>query len=62
MPSQATAQKYLSTAQAAERWGVHPETIKRLIRDGSLPAYRLKRILRIDVNDLDSCFRPTRGR
>ncbi|MDI9627081.1 MAG: helix-turn-helix domain-containing protein, partial [Acidobacteriota bacterium] len=45
MPSQATAQKYLSTAQAAERWGVHPETIKRLIRDGSLPAYRLKRIL-----------------
>ncbi len=56
---QATSPTYLSTAQAAARWGVHPETIKRLIRTGDLPAYRLQRILRIDVNDLDACFRPT---
>lgn len=54
----------VSIAQAAEREGVHPDTIRRRIADGTLPAYRVgPKLIRIRVADLDACLRriPTTG-
>jgi excisionase family DNA binding protein len=37
-----------SVRDVADRLGVHPETIRRLIHDGRLDAVRVGRVLRID--------------
>ena len=37
-----------SVRAVAQRLGVHPETIRRLIHDGRLEAVRVGRVLRID--------------
>lgn len=51
---------YLSPEDAAARVGVSTQTIRRRIKDGSLPAYRLgPRLLRIDTDDLDALYSPT---
>jgi excisionase family DNA binding protein len=34
--------------QVADRLGVHPETVRRLIHDGRLEAVRVGRVLRVD--------------
>lgn len=48
----------ISVAESAERWNVCTKTIRRLVADGSLPAYRLgKRLIRIDPDELDQLFR-----
>jgi excisionase family DNA binding protein len=41
-----------SVRQVADRLGVHPETIRRLIHDGRLDAVRIGRVLRIDAGAL----------
>ena len=45
---------YLSVDQIRERLGFHPESIRRLIRLGKLPALRIGRRLRINVADLEA--------
>jgi excisionase family DNA binding protein len=42
-----TASLY-SVRQVADRLGVHPETVRRLIHDGRLEAVRVGRVLRVD--------------
>lgn len=43
----------LATVQeAAERLAVHPMTVRRLIERGQMPAVRVGRAIRIDVNDI----------
>ena len=37
-----------SVRDVANRLGVHPETIRRLIHDGQLDAVRVGRVLRVD--------------
>jgi excisionase family DNA binding protein len=37
-----------SVREVADRLGVHPETIRRLIHDGRLEAVRVGRVLRVD--------------
>jgi excisionase family DNA binding protein len=37
-----------SVRYVADRLGVHPETIRRLIHDGRLDAVRVGRVLRVD--------------
>jgi excisionase family DNA binding protein len=37
-----------SVRQVADRLGVHPETVRRLIHDGRLDAVRVGRVLRVD--------------
>jgi excisionase family DNA binding protein len=37
-----------SVRDVADRLGVHPETIRRLIHDGRLDAVRVGRVLRVD--------------
>jgi excisionase family DNA binding protein len=37
-----------SVREVADRLGVHPETVRRLIHDGRLDAVRVGRVLRVD--------------
>jgi excisionase family DNA binding protein len=52
----------LTIKQGAERFGVHPNTIRNRINDKSLPAIRNGRnIIRINLVDLEAIFTPYRG-
>jgi excisionase family DNA binding protein len=42
-----------SVREVADRLGVHPETIRRLIHDGRLDAVRIGRVLRVESHSLD---------
>lgn len=50
----------LTTAQAADYLHVHPETVRRRIRSGDLPAYRVgpRGHLGVRREDLDAYVRP----
>ena len=49
---------FLNIKQAALAFGCHPDTIRGLIAEGSLPAYRMgKRLIRIKKTDLEKLFR-----
>jgi excisionase family DNA binding protein len=37
--------------------GIHPETVRRLYREGRIPAYRVGRGLRFDVAEVRDAFR-----
>lgn len=43
---------------AAEQLDISPRTIRRRIEDGTLPAYRVGRLLKIDPADLDRIAQP----
>ena len=61
MPTRATQppRQWKSLPDAASYAGVCTRTIRRRIADGSLPASRFgRRLLRVDVADLDKLFRP----
>jgi excisionase family DNA binding protein len=62
MPKQAQAAqaRQLSTIQeAAHRYHVHPDTIRRRIADGELTGYRFgARLLRVDLAEVDALLRP----
>lgn len=45
----------------AATYGVSVDTLRRRIRDGSLPAYRNGRLIRLKVSDLEALFRPVRS-
>lgn len=43
--------------QAAERSGLHHMTIRRYIKDGTLPAQRIGvKLIRVDLNEVDALF------
>ena len=43
-----------SLEAAADRLGVHPRTVRRMISAGELQGFRLgKRLLRVDMNEVD---------
>jgi excisionase family DNA binding protein len=44
---------WLSTTRAAERLGITPRTLYRLIDEGQLAGYRLGRVIRIREADID---------
>ena len=51
--------QYVSQQDAAERWGVSVDTIRRMISSGKVTGYRLNnRIVRVDVAEVDAAFRP----
>ncbi len=53
------ARRFIRQEVAAERWDVSVDTIRRLITDGKITGYRLNgRIIRVDVAEVDACFRP----
>lgn len=43
-----------SLAEAAERYDVHPRTLRRRIADGTLTAYRIGRLVKVDLLEADA--------
>lgn len=59
-----TTPTFISQQNAAARWDVSVDVIRRLIASGKLRGYRLNnRIIRVNVEEVDACFRqiPTVG-
>jgi excisionase family DNA binding protein len=48
---------WMTVDQVALELGVHPDTIRLYIREGTLPAVRLKRSYRINRKDLEEFLR-----
>lgn len=46
--------RWLSTAEAARRLGITPRTLYRFIDEGSLPAYKMGRVIRLKQTDVDA--------
>lgn len=51
---------WLSTQAAARRLGVTPRTLYRFVDHGELPAYRMGRVIRLKVADVDAYIESTR--
>jgi len=47
-----------SVESAANFLDVHPRTIRRMIRDGKLPAYRVGRLIKVDMRDVYAIAQP----
>lgn len=59
MPTQPNAgqtsnRHHLTTRQLSERWGFHHESVRRMIRQGRIPAIRIGGRLRIRVGDVEA--------
>ena len=46
-------EEWLSTNETARRLGLTPRTVYRFIDAGELPAYRIGRVIRVKVVDLE---------
>lgn len=44
--------KYMDVSALQSRWGLHPESVRRIIRAGHLNAVRICGRLRIDLEDV----------
>ncbi|MCM6774407.1 excisionase family DNA-binding protein [Nocardia sp. CDC159] len=55
-----TPSRYVSINSAAARAGVSKDTIRRMIADGNLPAYRFRGQIRIALEDVDKAMRRVR--
>lgn len=59
MANSPKARRRLATlAEAADYAACSPRTLRRRVADGTLPAYRLGRLLRVDLDELDAALRP----
>ncbi len=52
------ADEYIGLAEAAAHWGVSVRTVRRAISDGSLPAYRVRNLVRVKMADVAVAFQP----
>lgn len=52
MPVDVDGKALYTVRDVANRLGVHPETVRRLIHDGRLDAVRVGRVLRVDSDSL----------
>jgi excisionase family DNA binding protein len=58
-PTHASAgRRYASLAKAAEYADCNERTLRRHIASGELTGYRLGRVIRIDLNELDAWLTP----
>lgn len=53
-----TARRYASLADAAEYVGCSERHLRRLIARGDLTGYRLGRLIRVDLDELDALLKP----
>jgi excisionase family DNA binding protein len=56
---------YFTVIEAGKKLGIHPETVKRLCRQGDIPATKIHNTWLIDQNRLQmfaSTYQPKRGR
>lgn len=48
--------EFLSTAEAAKFLGIPEKSVRKLARDGDIPAYRFGKLWKFDIKELrDSC-------
>lgn len=52
--------RWLGTTEAAERLGVVPRTLYRMIDEGAIPAYKMGRVIRVKERDLDDYLEANR--
>lgn len=52
------AKRLVSLAEAARYWDVSPRTVRRRIADGSLRGFKIGRLVKVDINEVDSLIRP----
>jgi excisionase family DNA binding protein len=58
-------ENYFNVIEAAHRLRIHPESVKRLIRQGDLPAVKVGNVWLIDRDKLEvfaGTYTPKRGR
>ncbi|MBM3118733.1 MAG: helix-turn-helix domain-containing protein [Chloroflexi bacterium] len=56
---------YFTVIEAGKKLGIHPETVKRLCRQGDIPATKIHNTWLIEQNRLQmfaSIYQPKRGR
>jgi len=46
--------EFLSPEEVAEKLGLHPNTVRRYLRRGEIPAVKFDRIYRIEIKDLEA--------
>lgn len=46
--------EFLSPEEVAEKLGLHPNTVRRYLRRGVIPAVKFDRIYRIEIKDLEA--------
>jgi excisionase family DNA binding protein len=56
--SQLPQRRYASLAKAAQYADCNERTLRRHIASGELTGYRLGRVIRVDLNELDEWLRP----
>lgn len=62
VPPATPRRRYAKIAEAAEYLGVTARTIRAMVSDGRLTAYRNgSRLVRIDLNELDAAMKPFGG-
>ena len=57
-------EQYRTVLEASRRLHIHPETVKRLCRQGDIPAHKLHNTWLIDKDTLDNfagTYNPRRG-
>jgi excisionase family DNA binding protein len=57
-------ENYLTVIEAARRLGIHPDTVKRLCRQGDIPAVKLRNTWLIEQETLEvfsGAYQPKRG-
>ena len=59
-PPMTDSSEWLGTTEAAERLGIVPRTLYRMIDEGQIPAYKMGRVLRVKVSDLEAFLETTR--
>lgn len=43
---------FLSTRELSKRWSFHPESVRRMLREGRLPVTKIGKRLRVEVADV----------
>jgi excisionase family DNA binding protein len=60
--SPSTRRRWISQQEAAEHLGVTTRTIRQMVVDGRLRAYKSgSRLIRLDLNEIDAAMQPFGG-
>lgn len=49
-----TGRRLVSLAVAAEALNIHPRTIRRRISDGTITGYRVGRLIKVDLDEVET--------
>lgn len=60
LPVVSDSTRWLGTTEAAERLGIVPRTLYRMIDEGEIPAYKMGRVIRVKESDLDAFIETTK--